>query len=96
VLWRVFATNFGVVPVAVVEPVLIIALVAGVLAVANLLAAAPALLAARSDPARLLRAELANEFHPPCGPLSGRLVQVRGAPAWMSENEISFSPEPWR
>ena len=38
-------------------PVLIAALVAGVLAVANLLAAAPALLAARSDPARLLRAE---------------------------------------
>lgn len=57
VLWRVFATNFGVVPVAVVEPVLIAVLVAGVLAVANLLAAAPALLAARSDPARLLRAE---------------------------------------
>ncbi len=57
VLWRVFATNFGVVPVAVVEPVLIVALVAGVLAVANLLAAVPALLAARSDPARLLRAE---------------------------------------
>jgi ABC-type lipoprotein release transport system permease subunit len=57
VLWRVFATNFGVVPVAVVEPVPIIALVAGVLAVANLLAAVPAMLAARSDPARLLRAE---------------------------------------
>jgi hypothetical protein len=57
VLWRVFATNFGVVPVAVVEPVLIAVLVAGVLAVANLLAAVPALLAARSDPARLLRAE---------------------------------------
>jgi ABC-type antimicrobial peptide transport system permease subunit len=57
VLWRVFATNFGVVPVAVVEPVLIVALAAGVLAVANLLAAVPALLAARSDPARLLRAE---------------------------------------
>jgi hypothetical protein len=56
-LWRVFATNFGVVPVAVVEPVLIVALAAGVLAVANLLAAVPALLAARSDPARLLRAE---------------------------------------
>ncbi len=33
------------------------ALAAGVLAVANLLAAVPALLAARSDPARLLRAE---------------------------------------
>ena len=57
VLWRVFATNFGVVPVAVVEPVLIAALVAGVLAAANLLAAVPALLAARSQPARLLRAE---------------------------------------
>jgi putative ABC transport system permease protein len=57
VLWRVFATNFGVVPVAVVEPVLIAALAAGVLAGANLLAAVPALLAARSRPARLLRAE---------------------------------------
>ena len=57
VLWRVFATNFGVVPVAVVEPVLIAALVAGVLAAANLLAAVPALLAARSRPAQLLRAE---------------------------------------
>ena len=57
VLWRVFATNFGVVPVAVVEPVVIVALAAGVLAAANLLAAVPALLAARSRPARLLRAE---------------------------------------
>ena len=57
VLWRVFATNFGVVPVAVVEPVVIVALAAGVLAAANLLAAVPALLAARSHPARLLRAE---------------------------------------
>jgi ABC-type antimicrobial peptide transport system permease subunit len=57
VLWRVFATNFGVVPVDVVEPVLIAALAVGVLAGANLLAAVPALLAARSQPARLLRAE---------------------------------------
>jgi FtsX-like permease family len=57
VLWRVFATNFGVVPVAVVEPVLIAVLAAGVLAAANLLAAVPALLAARSRPAQLLRAE---------------------------------------
>jgi ABC-type lipoprotein release transport system permease subunit len=57
VLWRVFATNFGVVPVDVVEPVLIAALALGVLAGANLLAAVPALLAARSQPARLLRAE---------------------------------------
>jgi ABC-type lipoprotein release transport system permease subunit len=57
VLWRLFATNFGVVPVAVVEPVLIAALAVGVLVAANLLAAVPALLAARSQPARLLRAE---------------------------------------
>jgi hypothetical protein len=57
VLWRIFATNFGVVPVTVTEPVLIAALAAGVLAAANLLAAVPALLAARSQPARLLRAE---------------------------------------
>ncbi len=57
VLWRIFATDFGVVPVDVVEPVLIAALAVGVLAVANALAAVPALLAARSQPARLLRAE---------------------------------------
>jgi predicted lysophospholipase L1 biosynthesis ABC-type transport system permease subunit len=57
VLWRIFATDFGVVPVGVVEPVLIAALAVGVLAVANALAAVPALLAARSQPARLLRAE---------------------------------------
>jgi ABC-type lipoprotein release transport system permease subunit len=57
VLWRLFATNFGVVPVDVVEPVPIAALALGVLAGANLLAAVPALLAARSQPARLLRAE---------------------------------------
>ena len=44
-------------PVDVVEPVLIAALAVGVLAVANALAAVPALLAARSQPAWLLRAE---------------------------------------
>jgi ABC-type antimicrobial peptide transport system permease subunit len=57
VLWRVFATDFGVVPVDVAEPVLIATLAVAVLAAANLLAAVPALLAARSQPARLLRAE---------------------------------------
>jgi ABC-type antimicrobial peptide transport system permease subunit len=56
-LWRVFATNFGVVPVPVTQPLLLTALTAGVLAAANLLAAVPALLAARSQPAQLLRAE---------------------------------------
>jgi hypothetical protein len=57
VLWRLFATNFGVVPVPVVQPLLVAVLAAGVLAAANVLAVAPAALAARSDPARLLRAE---------------------------------------
>jgi hypothetical protein len=57
VLWRVFATNFGVVPVPVVPALLLAALAAGVLAGANLLAAGPALLAARSHPGQLLRSE---------------------------------------
>jgi ABC-type antimicrobial peptide transport system permease subunit len=56
-LWRVFATNFGVVPVDVVEPLLVAALVTGVLAVANIVAAVPALLATRSQPRELHRAE---------------------------------------
>ena len=57
VLWRVFATNFGVVPLAVVEALPVAALAIGVLAAANVLAFFPALLAARSRPAQLLRAE---------------------------------------
>jgi hypothetical protein len=57
VAWRVFATNFGVVPVSVVRPAGLAALVAGVLAAANVLAVLPALLAARARPAELLRAE---------------------------------------
>jgi ABC-type antimicrobial peptide transport system permease subunit len=57
VLWRAFAANFGVVPVAVVHPLPLAALVAGVLAAANVLAAFPALLAARSHPGQLLRTE---------------------------------------
>jgi hypothetical protein len=57
VLWRVFATNFGVVPVPVAQPLLLAALIAGVLAAANVLAAVPALLAARAHPGQLLRAE---------------------------------------
>jgi FtsX-like permease family len=56
-LWRLFATSFGVVPVPVVHPLLLAGLGAGVLAAANVLAMAPAALAARSDPARVLRAE---------------------------------------
>jgi ABC-type antimicrobial peptide transport system permease subunit len=57
VLWQVFATNFGVVPLTVVEVVPVAALALGVLVVANVLAFVPALLAARSRPAELLRAE---------------------------------------
>jgi len=57
VIWRVFATNFGVVPLPVVQALPLAALAAGVLAAANLLAFVPALLAARSHPAQLLRAE---------------------------------------
>jgi ABC-type antimicrobial peptide transport system permease subunit len=57
VLWRVFATNFGVVPVPVVPLLTLTALAAGVLAAANVLAAVPALTAARSRPGQLPRAE---------------------------------------
>jgi ABC-type antimicrobial peptide transport system permease subunit len=57
VLWRLFATNFGVVPVPVVQPLLLIALVSGVLAAANVLAAVPALLSSRPRPGQLLRTE---------------------------------------
>ena len=56
-LWRVFATNFGVVPVPVVPPMLVGLLAAGVLVAANVLAVVPALLAARVQPGQLLRAE---------------------------------------
>ena len=57
VLWRVFATNFGVVPLTVVDVLLVALLAVGVLVAANVLAFFPALLAARSRPAQLLRAE---------------------------------------
>jgi hypothetical protein len=57
VVWRAFATNFGVVPLTVVNVLLIATLAFGVLAAVNVLAFFPALLAARSRPAQLLRAE---------------------------------------
>ena len=55
--WRLFAVNFGVVPVSVVRPVPLILLAAAVLLVSVLLAVLPALLAARARPADLLRTE---------------------------------------
>jgi hypothetical protein len=55
VVWRAFATNLGVVPVAVVNPWHLGVLVAFVLMMANVLAVAPALVATRSKPGQLLR-----------------------------------------
>jgi ABC-type antimicrobial peptide transport system permease subunit len=57
VLRRVFAANFGVVPLTVVDVMQVAALAFGVLAAANVLAFLPALLAARSRPAQLIGAE---------------------------------------
>ena len=57
IAWRLFATNFGVVPVSVVPAALLAVLACGVLVAANVLAAVPAWLAARSRPAQLLGAE---------------------------------------
>ena len=57
VAWRIFATNFGVVPFSVVDAAALAALAACVLVVANGLAVLPAIVAARSRPADLLRAE---------------------------------------
>jgi hypothetical protein len=56
-LWRVFAANFGVVPVPVAEPLALAGLAVGVLAAANVLAVIPALAAARARPGQVLRAE---------------------------------------
>jgi hypothetical protein len=54
-VWKTFASNLGVVPVAVVPVWLVVGLVVGVLAVANLIAVAPALASSRSRPGQLLR-----------------------------------------
>ena len=54
-VWRAFAANLGVVPVAVVPVWLVVGLAAGVVAGANILAIAPALAAARTNPVQLLR-----------------------------------------
>jgi hypothetical protein len=56
-IWQVFATNLGVVPVPVVSARTFALAALGALVLANLLAAGPALLAARARPATLLRSE---------------------------------------
>jgi hypothetical protein len=59
-VWRIFANNLGVVPVAVVPTLLIGGLAAGVIVVANVIAIAPALAATRSNPGDLLRTPQLN------------------------------------
>jgi hypothetical protein len=54
-VWRAFAANLGVVPVAVVPVWLIVGLAAGVIAAANILAVVPAVTAARTNSVQLLR-----------------------------------------
>jgi hypothetical protein len=54
-VWKAFAANLGVVPVAVVPVWLLVGLVASVAVVANILAVAPALAATRTNPVQLLR-----------------------------------------
>jgi hypothetical protein len=54
-IWKVFATDLGVIPVTVVPGWTIAALAGGVVAGAILLAVTPALAAARTNPAQLLR-----------------------------------------
>ena len=54
-VWRNFAVNLGVVPVAVIPPGIIAELVAGIIVTAILIAVGPGLAATRSRPALLLR-----------------------------------------
>jgi putative ABC transport system permease protein len=54
-VWRAFAANLGVVPVAVVPVWLVVGLAAGVIAAANILAVVPAVAAARTNSVQLLR-----------------------------------------
>ena len=54
-VWKAFASNLGVVPVAVVPVWIVVGLGIGVVVAANLLAIAPALAATRSRPGQLLR-----------------------------------------
>ncbi|HTS96647.1 MAG TPA: FtsX-like permease family protein [Streptosporangiaceae bacterium] len=56
-IWRAFATSFGVVPVPVVIAWAVVAVAVGAVVIANLLAIGPAAAAARSRPASLLQAE---------------------------------------
>ncbi len=56
-VWQVFATNLGVLPVSVVAALVLAAVGVGTLVAANLLAVGPALYASHSHPADALKAE---------------------------------------
>jgi ABC-type antimicrobial peptide transport system permease subunit len=53
-IWKLFAGQIGVVPVATVSVWLIVAIVAGLIVITNLLALGPALAAVRTKPGRLM------------------------------------------
>jgi ABC-type antimicrobial peptide transport system permease subunit len=57
IIWRVLASNLGVLPVPVVSTWTIAAVASGTVAIANVLAIGPAVAASRARPATLLRAE---------------------------------------
>jgi ABC-type lipoprotein release transport system permease subunit len=57
VIWKAFAHNLGVLPLAEINGWAIVAIAAGALVVANVLAVGPAVAASRSRPADLLRSE---------------------------------------
>lgn len=56
-VWQAFARSLGVVPDSVVEPWVIVAVAFGTFVVASALAIGPAVMAARAQPASLLRSE---------------------------------------
>jgi predicted lysophospholipase L1 biosynthesis ABC-type transport system permease subunit len=55
--WRLFAEQLAVVPVPVVPALVVVAVVVGAILAANLIAALPARVAARTQPALVLRTE---------------------------------------
>ena len=95
IFWRVFATNFGVVPLTVVEALPVAVLAVAVLAAANVLAFFPALLAARTRPAQLLRA--ATDIRPAEVPATSVERSGQGAVScqrWRSSASASGTTSP--
>ena len=80
VAWRVFATNFGVVPVSVVQAAALAVLACGVLVAANVLAVVPGL-AGRAGHARPSY----------CGPSEELASSVRASPEWGADDELGVA-----